>query len=100
MWRKFKRMPSVAKVLYNDSTPTLLAGSSGVSLPSETALGFPRITFPRSMDSCAIVATTSSGGGTQIVRHSTQGNGATTQLAVQDGANAATRASFSIIGMC
>ena len=52
------------------------------------------------MDSCAKVATTSSGTGTQIVRHSKGRSGATVQLAVQDEAHAATRTSFSIIGMC
>jgi hypothetical protein len=89
-----------AKVQYNAANPVILAGSPGVSSQGEGALGFPRIGFPRSMNNCAITATTSSAAGTSIVRHSTNSSGTLVQLAVQDGANAPVRENFSIIGIC
>jgi hypothetical protein len=89
-----------AKVQYNAANPVILAGSPGVTSQGEGALGFPRIGFPQSMDNCAITATTSSAAGTSIVRHSSNSAGGTVQLAIQDGANAATRQNFSITGVC
>jgi hypothetical protein len=89
-----------AKVAYSDANPTILAGSPGVSTSGEGALGFPRLTFPQSMNNCAITAMTSSNAGTSIVRHSTAAGGTLVQLAIQDGANAATRVNFSIIAVC
>ena len=89
-----------AKVQYNAANPVILAGSPGVSSQGEGALGFPRIGFPQSMTNCAITATTSSAAGTSIVRHSSSSSGTLVQLAVQDGANAAVRQNFSIIGIC
>lgn len=89
-----------AKVQYNAANPVILAGSPGVSSQGEGALGFPRIGFPQSMTNCAITATTSAAAGTSIVRHSSTSSGTVVQLAVQDGANAAVRQNFSIIGIC
>jgi hypothetical protein len=89
-----------AKVQYNAANPVILAGSPGVSSQGEGGLGFPRIGFPQSMNSCAITATTSSAAGTSIVRHSSGASGTTVQLAVQDGANAPVRQNFSITGIC
>jgi hypothetical protein len=77
-----------AKVQYNGALPVILAGSSGVTAEPEGALGFPRIRFPRSMDNCAVIATTSAAAGTSIVRHSSNSVGTLVQLAIQDGANA------------
>jgi hypothetical protein len=89
-----------AKVQYNAANPVILAGSPGVTSQGEGALGFPRIGFPQSMTNCAITATTSAAAGTSIVRHSSNSSGTLVQLSIQDGANAAVRQNFSIIGIC
>jgi hypothetical protein len=89
-----------ARVNYTTATPSLTAASPGISASGESLLGFPLLTFPRSMDNCAIVGTANSGAGTQIFRRSTGSTGATVQFAIKDDAGAAIRSSFEIIAVC
>lgn len=89
-----------ARVSYTTATPSLTAASPGISASGESALGFPLLTFPRSMDDCAIVGSANSGAGTQIFRRSTGSTGATVQFAIKDDAGAATRSSFEVIAVC
>lgn len=89
-----------AKVAYSNANPTIIAGSPGITASGEGALGFPRVTFPQSMNNCAIIAMTSAAAGTSIVRHSTGVGGTLVQLAIQNGANAPVRTNFSIVGIC
>ncbi len=89
-----------ARVQYTVGAPVILAGSSGVTSQGEGGAGFPRIGFPQSMTNCAITATTTAAAGTSIVRQSTGSSGTDVQLAIRDGADAADRQSFSIIGVC
>ncbi|MFN8218379.1 MAG: hypothetical protein U0R71_17450 [Solirubrobacterales bacterium] len=89
-----------ARVSYTTSTPSLIAASPGITVSSETGLGFPALTFPRSMDNCAVVASASSGSGTQIVRRSTGATGTSVQFAIKDDTGTAIRASFDVIAVC
>jgi len=89
-----------AKVAYTAGPPAIIAGSPGVTAGGEGGVGFPRINFPQSMNNCAVIAMTSQAAGTSIVRHSSAVSGTQVQLAIQDGANAAVRENFSIVGIC
>jgi len=89
-----------ARVSYTTATPSLIAASPGISASGEALLGFPLLTFPRSMDDCAIIGSASSGAGTQIFRRSTGTSGATVQFALKDNAGAAIRSNFEVIAVC
>jgi hypothetical protein len=89
-----------ARVSYTTSTPSLIAASPGISASGESLLGFPLLTFPRSMNACAIIGSASSGAGTQIFRRSTGSSGATVQFALKDDAGAAIRSDFEVIAVC
>jgi hypothetical protein len=88
-----------ARVNYTTETPTLSASSPGIVANGEGGLGFPRLIFPQSMTNCAVVASASSGAGTQIVRRSA-GGGSTVQFAIKDDEGNAVRADFDVIAVC
>jgi hypothetical protein len=89
-----------ARVAYTTSTPSIIASSPGIAANGEGALGFPRIIFPQSMDSCSVIATPSSGAGAQMIRRSTTVTGAQVQFGVFTDAGAATRVDFDVIAVC
>jgi cytoskeletal protein RodZ len=89
-----------ARVSYSTATPTIIASSPGISGAGEGALGFPIISFPQSMESCAIAAIANTGAGTQILRRSTSSVGSLVQFAVKDDAGASVRADFEFIAVC
>jgi hypothetical protein len=89
-----------ARVQYNDANPTILASSPGISTNGEGALGFPRVVFPQSMNSCAVVGSASSAAGTQIVRRSTNVTGTQVQFAIKDQNGAAVRSNFDLLAVC
>jgi hypothetical protein len=89
-----------ARVAYTTSTPSIIASSPGIVANGEGALGFPRIIFPQSMDSCSVIATPSSGAGAQMIRRSTTVTGAQVQFGVFTDAGAATRVDFDVIAVC
>jgi hypothetical protein len=88
-----------ARVSYTTATESLIAASPGIAVTTEGGLGFPRLTFPRSMDACAIVGVADSGAGTQIFRRS-NGSGGTVQFALKDENGAAVRSDFEVIAVC
>ena len=88
-----------ARVSYTTETESLIAASPGISVTTEGGLGFPRLTFPRSMNACAIVGVADSNAGTQIFRRSS-GSGGTVQFALKDENGAAVRSDFEVIAVC
>lgn len=89
-----------ARVDYNNASPSLIAASPGIVANGEGAEGFPRLIFPQSMNSCAVVAIANSGAGQQIVRRSNTVTGATVQFATTTDAGVATRVDFEVIASC
>jgi hypothetical protein len=89
-----------ARVQYNSSTPSIITSSPGVTAQGEGALGFPRLGFPRSMDSCAVVGGAVTNAGTQIVRRSSASTGTLLQMAIKDQAGNAIRADFDVVAIC
>jgi hypothetical protein len=91
-----------AKVAYADATPTILAGSPGVTANGEGGLGFPHVVFPQSMTNCSVIASADTGSGNQIVRRSTSifAGGAELQFAIHDDAGTSVRANFDVIAVC
>lgn len=89
-----------ARVAYTTENPSIIASSPGVVANGEGALGFPRIIFPQSMNSCAVVASPSSGAGAQMIRRSTTVTGAQVQFGIFTDAGAATRVDFEVVAIC
>lgn len=88
-----------ARVEYNNSTPSLLAASPGVFPDGEKELGYPRLTFPKTMASCAVGGIVSVGGGGQaILREST--SGAEVVFAITDHEGNPVRSDFDVIAVC
>ncbi len=93
-----KRM--FARIEYTTATPSVTAGSPGIVANSEAGTGFPLVSFPQSMDGCAIVGTANSGGGTQIVRRSSISSGSTVEFAIKNEKDESIRSSFELIAVC
>jgi hypothetical protein len=89
-----------ARVDYNDATPSLIAASPGIVPSGEGGEGFPRLTFPQSMNNCAIVVSANSAAGTQVVRRSSASSGSLVQFSTTTDAGAATRVDFEVIASC
>lgn len=89
-----------ARVSYDAGGTSLIAASPGVVALTETGLGFPKLSFPQSMNNCAVVASASSNTGTQIIRRSTNASGTTVQFAIKDEEENAVRADFDVIASC
>jgi len=92
-----------ARVNASGATPTLAAGSPGVSVnPDRPFTGAVVVTFPVNMDNCAVVATPISGGETLSARQSTAGfnGGNNVGIVIEDHEGGLFDASFSIIGVC
>jgi hypothetical protein len=89
-----------ARVSYNDASPSIIAASPGVSTNGESALGFPRVIFPQSVDACSVIGSASSNVGTQIVRRSTNFTGTQVQFAIKNENGAAVRSNFDLIVVC
>jgi hypothetical protein len=89
-----------ARVAYTTATPAILASSPGITASGEAGIGFPLVSFPVSVDNCAVVASASSGAETQILRRSEGSSGSTLQLAVKNDAGTAVRSNFDVIVLC
>jgi hypothetical protein len=89
-----------AQVDYNDSTPAVLSGSPGVAGNGEDFLGAPALTFPRSMNGCAITANLFTGGADGVVRQSTNSSGSRVVMVEVDQAAAAIRQDFNLVAVC
>jgi len=93
-----KRM--FARVSYDAGGTSLIAASPGIVALNEAVLGFPRLSFPQSMNSCAVIGSAASSAGTQIVRRSTTASGTTVQFAINDEADTSVRSDFDVIAIC
>jgi hypothetical protein len=82
------------------ATESIVASSPGVTILPEGGFGFPRLSMPRNVNNCTIVATTSSGIGTQTIRNSTTTSGTLVQLAIHDDAGTSVRSDFSVVVLC
>lgn len=92
-----------ARVNASGPTPTLAAGSPGVSVnPDRPFTGAVVVTFPVNMDNCAVVATPVSGGATLVARQSTAGfnGGNDVGIVIEDDEGGLFNGSFNIIGVC
>jgi hypothetical protein len=93
-----------ATVDYNNATPTVVSGSTGITADGETITGTPKLIFPRSMDGCAVTANVLNSGGAQNelgVRQSSTSSGNNVFLAIwrtDDGSSA--RSDFSVVAVC
>jgi hypothetical protein len=85
---------------YNDATPAIIASSPGITANGEGGLGFPKLVFAQSLDSCAVVATTVDNAGTSIIRRSNTLTGTALQLAIKTDAGVAVRKDFDIVAVC
>jgi hypothetical protein len=92
-----------ARVNGSGGTPTLAAGSPGVSVsPDRPFTGAVVVVFPVNMDNCAVVATPVSGGETLSARQSTASfnGGNNVGIVIEDHEGGLFNASFNIIGVC
>lgn len=89
-----------ARVKYTSGTPGITAQSGGIAVVSEPFSGAVTLSFPVSMDNCAVVATAFTGGATTSVRRSNIGSG--TQIAVVgfDDTGATLETDFDVIAQC
>ena len=93
--------PRMARVEYNAGVPSITAQRGGISIVNEPFAGAVRLEFGRNMDTCAVTATSSTGGTDATVRRSTTGTG--TEVVVvsfdtTDGSNV--EEAFDLIAQC
>lgn len=89
-----------ARVAYSAGTPSITAQSGGLSIVNEPFTGAVRISFPVSMDSCAVTATAFTGGATTSVRRSTVGGGSEIVVVGFDDTGATAETDFDVIAQC
>jgi hypothetical protein len=89
-----------ASVDYNDSTPAVVSGTPGIVGSGEDFLGAPGLTFPRSMDGCAITVNLFNGGVDGAARHSTNSDGARVVVVMYDQGGANVRSDYNLVAVC
>ena len=91
-----------ARVNGTTGTPTLAAGSPGVSVdPSRPFTGAATVIFPVDVTNCAIVATGFSGGGAALSpRQSSIATGNEVAIVVEEDEGNGVNASFNIVAVC
>jgi len=91
-----------ARVKGEGATPTLAAGSPGVTVdPSRPFTGAARVVFPVDMTNCAITATYFSGGGTVLVaRQSSISEGNKVVIVLETSTGTGTNGDFNVEGVC
>ena len=91
------------RVSYTTATPTKVAGSDGVTVLGELALGRVTLSFPQDVSRCAMVGMSTNSGFPDIVRRSSVPTGLgvnTVTIAVDTPDPAATRSDFDLMAMC
>lgn len=91
---------SFARVSYDAGVPGIDAQSGGLSIVDEPFTGAVRIAFPQSMDSCAITATSYTGGTTTSLRRSSIGSGNQVVVVGFDDTGATVETDFDLIAQC
>lgn len=91
-----------ARVIGTGASPTLAAGSPGVTVNPTRPFnpGAATVEFPVDMTNCAVVVTGVSGGVTAIARQSTTSDAKNVVVVTENDAGAVINASFNIIGLC
>lgn len=91
-----------ARVDGEGATPTLAAGSPGVTVSSTRPFtGAATVVFPVDMTNCAVTATAFSGGGTVLIaRQSSISAARNVVIVIETPGGTGTNASFSVEGVC
>lgn len=90
-----------ARVNGTPTTPTLAAGSPGVTVEaSRPFTGAVRVDFPVDMTNCAVVATGVTGGDEAAARQSTTSSGSTVVIVTYINGTNETNESFNVIAEC
>ena len=89
-----------ARVAYSAGTPGITAQSGSITIVNEPFPGAVRISFPISMDNCAVTATAFTGGATTSIRRSTVGGGTEIVVVGFDQAGATVETDFDLIAQC
>lgn len=89
-----------ARVAYNAGTPSITAQSGGLAIVNEPFTGAVRISFPVSMDNCAVTATAFTGGATTSIRRSSVGAGTEIVVVGFDDAGTTVETDFDVIAQC
>jgi hypothetical protein len=92
-----------AKVEGSGATPTLIAGSPGVTVdPNRPFTGGARVHFPVDMTNCAIVASNVSGGGAVLVARQSSSLSEKNDVAIilEEAGGAGVNSDFNVIGIC
>lgn len=89
-----------ARVAYTAGVPAITAQSGGLAVVNEPFTGAVRISFPMSMDTCAITATAYTPGTNTSVRRSTIGGGTEIVVVGFDTADATVETDFDLIAQC
>lgn len=91
---------SFARIAYTAGVPAITAQSGGLAVVNEPFLGAVRISFPQSMDACAVTATSFTGGATTSIRRSTVGAGTEIVVIGFDDAGTTVETDFDLITQC
>ncbi len=92
--------PYMARVNYSAGIPTITSQRGGLVFVNEPFTGAVRIGFPRNMDSCAVTATSTSGGVDTAVRRSTTGTGNEVVVVSFDTGGVTVEQAFDLIAQC
>lgn len=92
--------PYMARVSYPGASPQIDAQRGGLSIVNEPFSGAVRIAFPRDMDTCAVVATSNTGGVDASVRRSTTGADNEVVVVSFDDTGANVEEGFDLIAQC
>jgi len=92
--------PYMARVAYSAGVPSITVQRGGLAIVNEPFAGAVRISFPRNVDTCAVVASAFTGGATTSVRRSTTGGGTEVVVVGFDDAGATVETNFDLIAQC